>query len=307
MKANKSCYVFIALSMLMLAACVKDLDILKSVTRHPAPGQSDSSDTRPTVISCAPDYGDSILCYQLLSSGQDYKISPVNNPGTRGRYIAEPDGLVIDNNTGTINVTKSESGLAYKVGFIAEGSTDTCFTKVITSGINYMDGIHILGDNDTLAIPVYNGNANAYPVCGTGGLFSNCEFDDDEDDDNGNGTADEPPPGQTCSSKNIIVDKNTGVIKLKRSVLDGLFGLLPSNGTTVNATLYYRLGDCSNKALRRIDLRLTYYTKLSDVPQLLIDDITNSVNSILKFLLRSQDNTKQANPRPPHIVVVANR
>jgi hypothetical protein len=306
MKAYKIFYLVIAFAMLF--ACVKKDNELKLFGEENSSSNAGSSDTATASqeMGCAPYYGDSVLCYQLLSSGQDYKVSPLNNPG-KGKYIAMPEGLIIDNNTGEINVTKSESGLAYKVGFIAEGSSDTCFTRVITSGINYLDGIYVLGDDDTLAVPVYKGTLDGSPVCGAGGLFGNCEFDDDEDDDNGNGIFDEPPPGLTFNSKNIRIDKQTGVISLKRSLLDGIFGTLtPANGKTVNATLYYRLDDCSNKALRKIDISFTYYSKLSDVPKALIDDITNTVNSILGLLFRSAGE-RVTNPRPPHIVVVANR
>lgn len=306
MKEKKS-YLAIA-AFVLLVACAKKMDELSvnglPPNRSGSTNQPDSS--RPVINSCGPDYGDSIICYQYLASGQDYKVAPLNHPG-KGRYIAEPEGLIIDNNTGVINVTKSESGLAFRVGFIAEGSLDTCFTKVITSGINYMDGIYVLEDNDTLAVPIYNGKIGAGPVCGTGGLFSDCEFDDDEDDDNGNGIGDEPPAGQSCNSKNIRVDTKTGVISLKRSVLDGIFGTLnPANGKTVEATLYYRLDDCSNKALRRIDLKFTYYSKLSDVPKALITDITDAIDNIFHWLFPSKKE-KAASPRPPHIVVVANR
>lgn len=292
----------------MLFACAKKLNEISPDGDNPptTKPQTDSTET-DTEVSCGPNYGDSVLCYQLLASGADYKVSPLNNPG-KGRYVSQPEGLIIDNNTGEINVTKSESGLAYKVGFIAEGATDTCFTKVITSGINYLDGVYVLSDNDTLAVPVYNGSVSGSPVCGTGGLFTGCEFDDDDDDDNGNGTADEPPAGQSCNSKNIRVDTKNGIISLKRSVLDGIFGsLTPNNGKTVNATLYYRLDDCSNKALRKIDLSFTYYSKLSDVPQSLIDDINDAVKNILGLVFRSNKEKEAANPRPPHIVVVANR
>ncbi|MFT3704049.1 MAG: hypothetical protein QM802_16905 [Agriterribacter sp.] len=305
MKAYKILYSVLAVT--MLYACAKKLDeITPAGNNNPSTtNPADSTETVPSVVGCGPDYGDSVLCYQLLASGQDYKMSPLKSLG-KGRYVAEPDGLVIDNNTGEINVTKSESGLAYKVGFIADGSTDTCFTKIITSGINYLDGIHVISDNDTLAVPVYNGSIT--PVCGSGGLFSGCEFDDDDDDDNGNGSADEPPAGQSCNSKNIRVDTKNGVISLKRSLLDGIFGsLTPNNGKTVNATLYYRLDDCSNKALRKIDLSFTYYDKMSNVPQSLIDDISNSVKNILGLLMRTDGDKAAANPRPPHIVVVANR
>ncbi|MFT3950272.1 MAG: hypothetical protein QM763_25120 [Agriterribacter sp.] len=304
MKAYKLYLLFIMVTMLF--ACVKKLeDILPAGTVNPSKADTTKATESAGGECTPPDYGDSVLCYQWLG-GKDYKVSPVNNPG-KGKYISTPEGLVIDNNTGEINVTKSESGLKYKIGFIRDGFQDTCFTTVITSGINYLDGIHVLSDNDTLLVPIYNGDPTYYPVCGSNVALNGCEYDDDEDDDNGNGLADEPPAGFTLASNNIAINKQNGVIRLKRSVLDGLFGTLnPQNGKTVNTTLYYRLSDCSNGALRRIDIKFTYYSKLSDVPQGLINDINNVLNGILNLLFRTNKD-KVANPRPPHVVVVANR
>lgn len=302
MKVYKFYWLFILIAIIF--ACVKKQEDITSPVSLLVSPIADSAQLK--IAACTPpDYGDSILCYQWIG-GQDYKILPVNNPG-KGRYIATPGGLVIDSITGEINVTKSESGLPFMVGFIPEGSQDTCFTKVITSGINYLDGIHVLSDNDTLLIPMYNGVPTYNPVCGPNGPAEGCEYDDDEDDDNGNGLADEPPAGFTLASRNITIDKRTGIISLRRSFLDGLFGTLnPQNGKTVNTTLYYRLSDCSNGALRRIDIKFTYYSKLSDVPQGLINDIEDVVGGILKLLFRTTKD-KAANPRPPHVVVVANR
>ena len=301
MKANKLCLMFIMATTLF--ACVKKLEDILPAGTPGAPVKTDATKA-PEQMSCIPDYGDSILCYKW-NGGSDYKVATKNNPG-KGRYISIPEGLNIDANTGEINVTKSESGLAFKVGFIADGSSDTCFTKVITSGINYLDGIHVLNDNDTLLSPIYNGSQAYLPICGADGALKGCEFDDDEDDDNGNGLADEPPPGFTMGTNNIVIDKKTGVISLRRSVLDGLFGTLnPSNGKTVEVTLYYRLNDCSDGALRKIKIKFTYYSKLSDVPKGLINDIEDILDGILNFVFRT--NGKVTNPRPPHVVVVANR
>lgn len=303
MKAYKFCLLFILV--MMFFACAKKLEDILPAGKPVDPAQTDTVTTTEPTVCIPPDYGDSVLCYKWLD-GKDYKVSPVNNPG-KGKYISTPEGLVIDGNTGEINVTKSESGLKYKVGFIRDGYQDTCFTTVITSGINYLDGIYVLSDSDTLLNPIYNGNPAYVPICGPNGSLNGCEFDDDEDDDNGNGSADEPPAGFSCNAQNIRVDKRTGVISLKRSVLDGLFGTLnPSNGKKVSATLYYRLDDCSSGALRKIDIEFTYYSKLSDVPQGLINDIQDVLNGILNFVFRSSKD-KVANPRPPHIVVVANR
>jgi hypothetical protein len=50
---------------------------------------------------------------------QDYIITPVNSPGT-GKYLAWPIGMKIDSTTGAINVSKSESGLRYMIGFVKQ-------------------------------------------------------------------------------------------------------------------------------------------------------------------------------------------
>lgn len=305
MKAYRFFGLFILVVTIMFA-CVKEQQDTATANRLAVSSVNERSLSSAPGECIPPDYGDSILCYQWLG-GQDYKVLPINNPG-RGKYITTFGGLVIDSITGEINVTKSESGLPFKVGFIPEGSEDTCFTKVITAGINYLDGIHVLSDNDTLLLPMYNGSTGYNAVCGSDGPANGCEYDDDEDDDNGNGLADEPPPGFSLNNNNnIVIDKHTGVISLRRSLSNGLFGTLnPANGETVNATLYYRLSDCSNGALRKIDLQFTYYNKLSDVPKGLINDIENAVKGIIKLLFRTSK-AKVANPRPPHVVVVATR
>src|ERR1700741_1686920 len=76
-----------------------------------------------TVIppcSYAPDSGDTLICDNPVS-GQFYIVSPVNNPGN-GKSLSCPIGMKIDSTTGAINVTKSESGLRYMIGFIKEGT-----------------------------------------------------------------------------------------------------------------------------------------------------------------------------------------
>src|SRR5690242_18090655 len=57
----------------------------------------------PQSCAYAPDYGDTLICAQPVN-GQDYIISPVNNPGA-GKYMAWPVGMLIDSVTGAINVS----------------------------------------------------------------------------------------------------------------------------------------------------------------------------------------------------------
>ena len=55
-------------------------------------------------------------------------------------------------------------------------------------------------------------------------------------------------------------------------------------------------------ALRKIDIEITYYWRLSDVPQALLNDINTIQKDLLKALFGREAST---NPRPPHIVIVA--
>src|SRR5664279_877091 len=86
-------------------------------------------------------YGDSIF-YQK-SQSQDYIIAPINNFAGTGKYLSFPDGLVIDGNSGAINVSKSETGLKYAVAFIPDQKTDTLISFITISGINYLDGCYV--------------------------------------------------------------------------------------------------------------------------------------------------------------------
>src|ERR1700730_9823434 len=109
-----------------------------------------------TGCSYAPDYGDSII-YPQPTNGPDYVVSPVNNPGT-GKYFSWPGGMVIDSLPGAINVTKSQTGQRYDIGFVKTGSTDTCLKSLIIAGAAYMDSVYVLANNEKLALPYFNAN-----------------------------------------------------------------------------------------------------------------------------------------------------
>lgn len=285
------------------------------------------------VKGCAPDYGDSIICDLYLGKGKDRVIQPVNFPGkAKGLYFSKPQGLSINTQTGAINIDQSESGMTYVVGFVGNGTRDTCVSKLTISGITYMHGVHILSDNDTSVMPQYLGKTAMDPIIPIG-LFGNTDYDlsetnyskskhahkedkdkkdkdkkdkdkkdknkDDTDDDNDDD--DRPPFGHvTCNDKKIRVDTTFGMIDLKQSVRDGLFGRTPVNGITVEGLMYYRLSDCSNRSLRKIRIRLTYYNRLADVPKNVFNEVRNA-----DLAVQARYDTWA--PRPPHIIVVANR
>lgn len=256
-----------------------------------------------------PDYGGSVICPSYRGPN-DHTIKPKNDPGP-GFFYAWPEGLVIDHMTGEINVTQSESGAKYIIGFIPLGGTDTCLKELTIGGVTYVDSVYVLSGNDTLALPHYNASPVPGSICdesddtdypgqsGNANGNDKCEFDDNEDDDNGNGVADEPPPGQRANDQKVRVRTKNGVINLKKTLEDGAFGNNPQNGDKKQVTIYYRLNDCSSKALRKIKVDLIYYEKKSDIPVTLL----NEVNSKRTSFMETRIIDPNGKPRPPQIFV----
>ena len=310
MKKNIHIYPLLLLVLcLTVLACQKSISLVRSEPSGQAPHDStptpphdtvpikkpDTVATTPpypqtAVSGCAyaPDYGDSIIFPQPATS-QDYIVHPINNPGP-GKYFAWPIGMVIDSLTGAIDVTKSETGLRYAIGFVKSGTTDTCLNTLIIGGAAYMDSVYVLSDGATTAVPYYDANAYMPSACSGG---SGCSFD----------------VTGSAAAKRVVVDKSTGVIDLAKTLngttlLGGAFGLIPlSGGSPVTATIYYRINDASNNALQHIDVRLQYYYSKSQMNAGLVVGLLNKLDNILTGNLISTT----SNPRPPLIFIVRSK
>ncbi len=243
------------------------------------------------ITGCAydPSYGDSII-YPQPTNGQDYIVSPINNPGP-GKYISWPVGLVIDSVTGAIDVTKSNTGQRYDIGFVKAGTTDTCLSPLIIGGADYMDSVYVLADNATQAVPYFDANPYLASICtGQGPGGNSCSFD---------------VTGSAASQK-VIVNSSTGVIDLQKTLngsllgLGGAFGLIPTNGQTAVATIYYKLNDASNMALQHITVNMVYYDSKSNMTSGLLNSIVGKLDDALMGNLILGG----GNPRPPLIVIV---
>lgn len=254
-------------------------------------------------IKCADfSYPDTLF---FIKPGQSNNISPVNTlPGT---YSVVPLGLAINPSSGVIDVNSSETGLKYKIAFSPTGSDQVCETFVTIGGVNYLDGVYVLSQNQRTASPVYNG---------VPGLALPCEEedDDDDDDDDDDSSCDFDavnPSGQLLKDLGFEIS-NKGVIDLQKTVENGTFGSNPVSGTILEVELYYQLNDLSALALNKIPLRFFYYDKLSDVPKKVLDDIEEK-----RSLINESRSDKNSNfrlletirpagkPRPPYVVIVA--
>jgi len=309
MQKFKPTYLWAALFALLTAAsCQKVVtqartssDSTGARSTRPAAGKLDTttpppSDTGKNILppfpqstptsgcSVLPIYGDTIIFTQPTAAGQDYIFNPVNSPGT-GKYFAWPQGMVIDSITGAIDLTKSETGMQYAIGFVKNGTTDTCLQKLIVGGAAYMDSIYILADGQTQAVPYFEANPYLPSPCSGGG----CSFD----------------VTGSAAAKKVIVNTSSGVIDLQKTLngtglLGGAFGLLPVSGSSITADIYYKLNDASNLALERITVQLEYYDSYSLLSGGLIGNIVNKVNNVLS----GNRISNYANPRPPLIVIV---
>ena len=234
-----------------------------------------------------PNYKDSLI-YSNANAGNDYFVGPVNNPG-EGKYYSWPDGMVIDSLSGIINISKSETGLKYNIGFVRNGTKDTCLRTIILAGASYVDSIYVLGKDQTLAYPYFNADLKMNSIC-TGSIN-----DDDDDDVVDNNAKCE----FAVSNRKIKIGKLSGIMDLRRSFENGVFGSNPVNGTTVKASIYYRLNDKSNMVLQQMDVQFVFYETRDQIPKVVVDYIQQKSNDITAQALIMAG----GNPRPPMIVI----
>jgi len=228
-----------------------------------------------------PNYGDSIV-YPKPASGNFY-VSPQNTQGIQGTYISWPGGLIINATTGTINVTLSQTGQRFDIGFIQYGTTDTCISQVIIAGTAYVDSIYVLAQGNPTSAPYFNANPNIPSPCQNSGKGNGCQFDYFD----------------FAKKQGFDVNKQTGIINLQKTS-NNIFGKNPINGATVNTTIFYKLNDNSNYAPQQIPLQMIYYNRRSDIPPALLATITARRNSAINNQLL----TKGPSPTRPPIVII---
>lgn len=244
-----------------------------------------------------------------INGAAENKIIPVQN--LNGVFRAVPEGLALDSLSGEIDINASETGLRYKLTFTPANSIQACDFEIVISGVNYLDKVYIMDQNEKFALPIFNANAAA---------ISPCDDDDDDDDDGDDDDDDDDdcefdvngPNGNKLSDLGIEINSATGAIDLQKALDNKAFGVNPSNASTLEGKLYYKLNDNSLKAQNSIDLKFFYFETLADVPQSLLDEIEEKNKQTLGIELPktnsnarlATENTK-GKPRPPFLIIVA--
>jgi len=228
-----------------------------------ANGSIANTATFTTDVTKSPYYGDSIL-YVRGNEASAYQFKPTNSLGN-GTYVAWPAGLAIDAQTGIIDVSKSEPGSRYNVGFVSATTGDTAYNQVIIDGVTYVDGIYTLDSKDSVLQPYYNTSAI------TPWTANNIVSDFVGDTRSHSPAFDVSVGGMlSANEQGLNVSTADGSINLANSVRQGLFGSNPQNGDTKEVPIYYRLGDASRHSLLRSTVIVHYYNTLADVPVALL-------------------------------------
>lgn len=244
-------------------------------------------DQQPTNTPFTLNYGDSII--YLQPSSTDYIVSPKES--REGTYTGFPEGIQIDEKTGAINVSKSETGLRYLITYVSP-TGDSSQTKVVISGITFKDKLYYLSENDTIASPVYNASiSRILPIDGS-------VFDE----------------GNTANSGGCSVKTTNGQINLAETVRNGVFGAVPTNDAKQEFDILYRLNDDSKKSLNKLRVKVYYYETINDMTPDLIqtlqsrqDDGVFIGSRTMGISPSSTKALKAAKPRPPCIVVIAKK
>lgn len=225
-------------------------------------------------------YGDSII-YMKAAAG-DYIVNPVSSrPGT---YTGFPEGIELDENTGAINVSKSETGLRYRITHTAPNGTKT-ETKVVLSGITFTDKFYYLSSGDSVANPIYNSSpSRTLPLAGS-------SFDE----------------GNICNNAGCAVKTTNGTINLAATVRNGVFGTVPQNDRRETFEIKYRINDASGRNENKLKVLLYWYNTINDVPA----DVWETLNSRQAegVFLRGGGTgiaNAAAKPRPPCVIIIAN-
>src|SRR5450631_792022 len=214
--------------LVVLSSCKKDN---AGGNPPPPPGGNDLS------------YGDSI--FYLRNQASDYIVLPLQN--RLGQYSGFPEGIDIDQNSGAINISKSETGLRYRISFVPDGTTDSIHAVIVISGINFLDGFYKLTTADSVIRPLYNANASS----SVPGLNNGTAFD----------------IGSGCNSAGCNVNTAIGSINLAQTVRNGVFGATPTNNDRHEFDLNYRINDKSSKTLNTLRVKLYYFDTINDVTQ----------------------------------------
>lgn len=294
------------LIIISLAVACQKAEMQELTQDSSSPGNGSSGNNGTGVTAGRLSYNDTLFYNHNLSS--DKIANVITAPANTARYKAIPGGLSIDSLTGRINISKSESGIRYKVFAFNSSGQALDSVKIVISGVDYADEIFEIARTpntyDT-SFPIYNARPGLALPCSEDDDDDDmgCEFDETDLNDDGNDDI------AGVIQDKLLVNKKTGTIDLEASFHAGIFGSSnPANGTSKDFLMYYRINDASGKALQKINIRVYYYNRKSDIPQLLLNELAirnnQQQNVNARFAYTAEFSTYEKPKRPPILIIV---
>jgi len=227
-------------------------------------------------------YPDTIL-YPLGETSSLQTINP--SILASGTYTSFPEGLVIDNSTGVINLHESETGIKYRIYYTSLDGKKRDSTLITLGGLNYLDGVYKINAADSIISPVYNAVfGNNLPTAASGSVF-----------DEGGG----------CNGNGCAVNTNDARINLAQTLRSGTLGTNPVNGSNKEFTLNFRVNDQSKKGGNKLKIKIFYFRTLNDItPQ--VWDLLNGRNGTVINSFNNNNNTPIQGNTAGNIVATAN-
>jgi len=280
-------------SLWLLSFCFAVIGFLSCSKTNSA--TTDAANNQDTIhLNPKFNYGDSV--FYRDENVADHIIKPVQT-GV-GEYWGFPDCIDIDNKNGEINLSKTETGLRYRIYFVPKTGGDTLTTVILLSGINYLDKIYNISKSETVAAPVYNADLTK-EIPGK----------------NGSSVFDE---GGGCNSQGVAVNKSDGRIDLSQMIKNGVFGNTPSNGASKEVDLNYRIQDKSNKSLNTLRVKFYYFNTAADITPDLVQLLKDREGMTFNIQPRQTNTANQmflssvaltasrlGRPRPPCLFIVS--
>ncbi|MGB3780727.1 MAG: hypothetical protein WA960_20350 [Tunicatimonas sp.] len=204
-----------------------------------------------------------------------------------GRFTVEPEGLDIDTQTGVININTSEAGVQYYIRFVSTDGRIACETSIVIGGIDYIDRVYVLEDNEFEAVPIVDGINEE--VRGVKGFFDEAALFELE---LGQGQP-------SAASRGLEIDNRTGIIDLQQTIVNFREeGVDLVEEPTRDFEIFYTL-EAEPTFLNSLKVQIFYYETVSDIPQGLI--------ALLNEKQRYPINGREERERPTYIIIVGMR
>ncbi len=186
----------------------------------------------------------------------------------------------MDSRTGAINVNTSESGAQYYICYVSAEEDTVCETSIIISGIDYLDSIYVLADEEFEAAPIFNASIEARPP---EGLYDEAAI--------GRLEQDKVP----ASATGLVIDNATGIIDLPGTLesLRRLEGEL-ADGFTREFEIFYAIG--GTRFLNSTRVQVFYYETRGAIPA--------ELEQLYRDKQRYPINGREDRERPTYIIIV---